>query len=116
MNLKRIKEDDLLILSELKLDLGGQDDIKQVGGAEFLLKILEKKGTMIAYCTEKWHFGAGYVQLMVHNSCSKYLEEIEMSDSYSRLYCYHFESLSTTVREYKTLKQMEFCMMAPILL
>lgn len=39
-----------------------------------------------------------------------------MGDSYSRLYCYHFESLSTTVREYKTLKQMEFCMMAPVLL
>ena len=53
---------------------------------------------------------------MVDNSNSKYLEDLEMHDSYSMMHCYHFESLSTTVREYKTLKQMEFCMMAPILL
>lgn len=63
MNLRRIKEDDLLILSDLKLNLGGGEDIKQGGGSDFLLKILEQKGTMIAYCSEKWHFGAGYVQL-----------------------------------------------------
>jgi hypothetical protein len=35
--MKRIKEDDLLILSDKKLDLNGQDDIKQVGGAEYLI-------------------------------------------------------------------------------
>ena len=32
------------------------------------------------------------------------------------MYCYYFESLATTIREYKTLKMSEFYRFAPILI
>lgn len=32
------------------------------------------------------------------------------------MHCYYFESLATTIREYKTLKMSEFYRFAPILL
>jgi hypothetical protein len=35
---KQCRDDDLLLISADKIDLQGKDDIKQVGGAEFLLK------------------------------------------------------------------------------
>ena len=38
-----------------------------------------------------------------------------MEKSYVKLHCYHFEKLSTTVREYKTLRMSEFFGMAPLL-
>lgn len=44
------------------------------------------------------------------------MRELESEDSYAYLHCYHFESLSTTVREYRTLKMVEFSEMAPIIL
>lgn len=43
MNMKRIKQDDLLILSELKLDLGGQDDVKQGGGGSSCSRFQKKR-------------------------------------------------------------------------
>lgn len=70
---------------------------------------------MMAFTEQKWIKGNGFVQLLVDGSKSQYLEELEMADSYTYMYCYHFESLSTTIREFKTLKMSEFCKMAPIL-
>ena len=32
------------------------------------------------------------------------------------MFCYHFESLATSVREYKTIKMSEFFRFAPILI
>lgn len=51
----------------------------------------------------------------MHGSRSEHLEQLEMADSYAFLHCYRFESLSTTIREFRTLKMSEFCKMAPIL-
>jgi hypothetical protein len=71
---------------------------------------------MLCFVTKKWIKGNGFVQLLVDKKKGEFLESLEMHDSYSYVYCYHFESLSTTIREYRTLKQTEFCMMAPILM
>lgn len=80
-----------------------------------LIELLERPGTMLAFVGQKWIKGNGFVQLQVHGSRSAHLEQLEMADSYSSLDCYRFESLSTTIREYRTLKMSEFCKMAPIL-
>ena len=45
-----------------------------------------------------------------------FLEFAELENSFVKLHCYHFEKLSTTVREYKTLRMSEFFGMAPLLL
>ena len=114
-SLRQIRDDDCIIISENKIDLKGKDDIKQVGDVNFLLHELSKPGTMIAFVKEKWIKGNGFVSLIVDNSKTPYLEKMEEMDSYSFVHCYHFESLSTTIREYRTLKMTEFCKMAPII-
>jgi hypothetical protein len=114
-SLRQIREDDLIIISETKIDLKGKDDIKQVGDVNFLLHALSRPGTMCAFVKEKWFKGNGFVTLIVDNSKSKYLEQLEMADSFAFMHCYHFESLATTIREYRTLKMTEFCKMAPII-
>lgn len=113
---KQCRDDDLLLVSYKKLDLQGKDDIKQVGGVEWVLKALEQPGTMLAFVKLKWIRGNGFISLLVNQEKSKFLQKEEVHDTYVHLYCYHFESLSTTIREFKTLKQSEFCKMAPILL
>ena len=40
----------------------------------------------------------------------------ESENSYVQMYCYHYENLATTVREYKNLRLCEFYKMAPIIL
>jgi len=71
---------------------------------------------MLAFVKTKWIKGNQFVQLLVNREKARYLEQAEVHDSYSSLWCYHYESLSTTIREFRTLKQSEFCKMAPILL
>ena len=41
-------------------------------------------------------------------SKSLYLEMMESEKSYTRMYIYHFESLASTLREYKTMRMSEF--------
>lgn len=70
---------------------------------------------MLAFVKTKWIIGNGFVTLLVHNSKAGQLKKLEEDDSFSALYCYHYECLSTTLREFRTIKQSEFCLMAPIL-
>ena len=73
-SLRQIREDDLIIISETKIDLKGKDDIKTVGDVNFLLHQLSKPGTMIAFVREKWIKGNGFVSLIVDKSKTPYLE------------------------------------------
>jgi hypothetical protein len=70
---------------------------------------------MFAFATKKAQKN-GFVTLQVDISKAFFLEQEEFSNQYAKLHCYHFENLSTTVREFKTLKMSEFYKMAPILL
>ena len=49
--LRAIRDDDLLLLSAIQLNMKGKEDIKQVGGADFLIEALNKPGTMLAFVT-----------------------------------------------------------------
>lgn len=69
---------------------------------------------MFAFVTKKAQRN-GFALLQVDISKAFFLEQAESEDSYSKLHCYHYESLSTTVREFRTLKMSEFYKMAPIL-
>jgi len=71
---------------------------------------------MLAFVKQKMIRGNAFVSLLVDMDKAKFLEKEEVIDSYCHMHCYHLESLSTTVREFRTLKQTEFCKMAPILL
>jgi hypothetical protein len=39
----------VLLLSATSINMKGKDDIKQVGGVEFLIETLNKPGTMLAF-------------------------------------------------------------------
>ena len=72
---------------------------------------------MFAYVTKKASkTGGNFTTLCVDISKAFYLDREERENSFIKLYCYHYENLSTTVREYKTLKMSEFYKMAPLIL
>ena len=47
--MKNCRDDDLILLTSQKLNLQGRSDIKQAGGVEFILDILSKPGSMLAF-------------------------------------------------------------------
>ena len=57
----------------------------------------------------------GPAELKVDVSKGHWLDRMTCESAYYKMYCYHFESLATTLREYKTLKMSEFFRMSPIL-
>jgi len=58
----------------------------------------------------------GSACMQVDISKAFFLEMAESENSYVQMYCYHYENLATTVREYKNLRLCEFYKMAPIIL
>lgn len=69
---------------------------------------------MFAFVTKKAQRN-GSALLQVDISKAFFLEQAEAENGYTKLHCYHFENLATTVREFRTLKMSEFYRMAPIL-
>ena len=70
---------------------------------------------MLAFASKKYDRSSGFVQLMIDEKHTKFLKDLELENNYQKIFCYHFESLSTTIREFKTLKMIEFSKMAPII-
>lgn len=58
----------------------------------------------------------GGAKLLVHNSKSFFLEQAEAEHGYAPMYCYFYENILTTIREYKTLRMSEFLRMTPLIL
>lgn len=54
--------------------------------------------------------------MKVDISKSYFIDSMESTSSYAKMFVYHFENLSTTVREYRTLRMCEFFRMAPVIL
>lgn len=69
----------------------------------------------MAFATKKYDRSTGFVQLMIDEKHTSFLKDLEIKNNYQKMYCYHYESLSTTIREFKTLKMIEFSKMAPII-
>lgn len=114
-SIKQVREHDLLVLSEKEIDLKGGGDIKRASNVDFLRSLLLKHNAMLAYVSKKAS-KCDFVVLQVDISKSFFFDNLESRSMHTMMYCYHFENLSTTVREYKTLKMSEFYGMAPLLL
>jgi len=63
LRLQAIREDDLLVVSRKKPNLGGASDLKAVICKEFLDELLSTEDAMFAFCTHAYDRGAGFVQL-----------------------------------------------------
>ena len=123
--MKQVREHDLLLMTTEKLDLpGGGNDIKKFATGDLLRSLLIRSCTMFGFVTQRAAGGkatgmtveGGSLELIVDISkaCILSMEEREMS--YSKLYVYHFESMASTFREYKTIRMSEFYPMSDILL
>lgn len=74
---------------------------------------------MLAYVEEKARKGSYFLEVKLDKSRSHFLRELEqgqtlvngmqaMKNGYLKMHVYILESLSTTIREYKTLRMSEF--------
>lgn len=115
MFFQQCRKDDLVLLSGSKLDIPN-NDIKRVGGAKALLDLLEKPNVCFGFVKDKWNEADGHITFLVHKDHKTEFRRLEDDLGFSHLCCYHYERLSTNLREYRALKQMEFLPMSPILM
>lgn len=114
---KSLREHDVLYLTEKPITL--DRDFKNTITLSYLQQSLLKPGCMLATVMKKASFGKtglGPVTLEVGEGKHGDLERLAAGSDFVRMNCYYFESLATTIREYKTIKSIEFFRMAPILL
>ena len=104
--LKTIKENDLLIISKVDI-LTGQNDIKNKLTPEWIINSLNSGQALLAYVQEKARKGIMYLQLIIEGEASK--QFFKDTKPCMHIYCYYVESLSTSVREFRTLRMSEFC-------
>lgn len=120
--LSHCREDDLIVVSKFRINLEGQDDIKMVsGGAKFLKEVLSKPGVVFGYVARSNTRADNFVELYLDGKHARHFQntgtgadDANGSDIFTR-YCYHFESLLTSLREFRALKAIEFTRLAPIL-
>ena len=91
------------------------------GGAKFLKEVLSKAGVVFGYVARSNTRAENFVELHLDGkqagqfqSTGDAAKEANGNEIFTR-YCYHFESLLTSLREFRALKAMEFTRMAPIL-
>ena len=109
--IKSVKESDILLLSTEDLSQGRGDrfDIKRKVTAEWLKSVLLKENTMFAYVNERSKRGSTYVEVKIDLSKYQFLkDQQDLEQGFIKMYCYPYESLSTCIREYKTLRMSEF--------
>jgi hypothetical protein len=123
--LKSSKEGDLLIVSKIELidPSTKSDDIKGVMTKKDWLKTNINQGQcLFGFVTERSKRGPLSLTVKINalgfekftqepSSESKEEnkgEEVKLTSKFYKIYCYLVESLSTTVREYRTLRMCEF--------
>lgn len=117
-DLTHCREDDLIIVSKFRVNLEGQDDIKMVsGGVKFLQEVISKPGVMFGYVARSNTQADNFVEIHFDSKYANVFQKQESEESHNVFtrYCYFFESLLTSLREFKALKALEFTRMAPIL-
>jgi hypothetical protein len=123
--LSHCREDDLIVVSKFRINLEGQDDIKMVsGGAKFLKEVLSKPGVVFGFVARANTRAENFVELYLDGKHARHFQStgaptdeaniLNGCETFTR-YCYHFESLLTSLREFKAMKALEFTRMAPIL-
>ena len=120
-----MREHDLILMSSERLDLPGRvNDVKKFATAELLRSLLIRSCSMFALVIARSVGGAnksgttvegGSLELVVDVSKACYLSMEEREKSYTKMYVYQFESLASTLREYRTIRMSEFFAMSDIL-
>ena len=85
-----------------------------MSNAEFLRSLLISPSAMFGFVTKKAAKNE-FATLKVDISKSFFFDTAQRESTYTKMYCYHFENLASTIKEYKTLKMSEFFRMAPII-
>ena len=116
--LNHCREEDLIVISKYRINLEGQDDIKMVsGGTKFLREVLSKNGVMLGFVSKCNTKSDNFVEIWVDGKKAKYFQRAddEEGGAVHTRYFYHFESLLTSIREFKALKALEFTRLSPML-
>lgn len=102
---KSLKESDLLIIA--KADLAeGKSDIKAFMKPDWIADKLNRGVALLAYVHEKGRKGIPYLSLKLDSQGSKtFFGDLK---NCLHLYCFFVESLSTVVREFRTMRMSEF--------
>lgn len=67
-----------------------------------------KPMVMFAIVIERCQKGQAQIEVMCDISKSEFVQKAEIDLTYIKMHCYVVESLSTTVREFKTMRMVEF--------
>lgn len=117
--ISQLKEHDLIFMTEkpLPVDRDGKFEMQNLANLDFLRRMLFEPGSMLAFvkkkaCSQKGG-GMGPALILVHPSKVIMLDDAQ---DYMKLFCYHFESMATTIREFRTIKSCEFFRNMPMLM
>lgn len=107
----------MIVISKFRVNLEGGEDIKMVsGGSKFLRELLATKGVIFGFVKKAAGKLDNHVEILVDGKYESIfaLKDNEAQTTVHMRYCYHFESLLTSLREFKALKQIEFTRLCPI--
>ena len=104
-HLNSLKEFDLLLLSKDELDV---TNVKKLTSAKFLKDIQNQPGKMMAMVNQKRQQDKTFLELKVDICHDKYVNLNCSEFDYYEMYVYYFDSMSTRIREFRTIKSAEF--------
>jgi hypothetical protein len=112
--LDQLKEYDLLLLSKEPLPT---EEVKKLTNADFLLKIRKEKGKILAMVQGRRKKDQAFITLRMDKELHKDYALINIGGpDLHKMHVYYFDSLVTSVREFKTIKSCEFFPTADIIL
>lgn len=109
--LKTTKESDILILTKQELVNDKEvphEDIKRVFSREWMRTHINKGNNLLAIVHEKAKKGVPFLSVKTNPAAAKLFFGEKTGNHVAKVYVYLLESLSTSVREYRTLRLSEF--------
>jgi hypothetical protein len=104
--LDSLKEFDLLLIFEQPLPV---DEAKKLTGIDYLLKMKKETGKLLSLVSARRKRDSPYISLKVDNKIhADYLTLNVRSNDLLKVHVYFFDSLITSVREFRTINCCEF--------
>ena len=103
--LDSLKEFDLVLLSKTAIET---QNVKKLTSPDFLRKIQSEDGKMLAIVTSKRKHDNNYIEIKVDIKKKDYLAINCSNYNYHEMHVYFFDSMSTRIREFRTVKSAEF--------
>ena len=95
----------MLLLSKEELDT---KNVKKLTSAQFLKDIQNQPDKMMAMVSQKRQQDKTFLELKVDISHDKYVNLNCSEFDYYEMHVYYFDSMSTRIREFRTVKSAEF--------